>query len=166
MSESDMAEQFPMIVAASEPGADVAGIAALLIRFSDAVDQRRLADVAELFSIDGLFRPGERSIRGRAAIQAFYTARLSDERRRTRHLWSNLFVRPSGPKQARLEVVLTNYAFEPAVSEIALQMRIGNVVGRCESDDAGNWRFAEHLYQRIFATSLPLTGGTAEALRS
>jgi len=145
-----------MIVAASEPGSDVAGIAALLIRFSDAVDQRRPGDVAELFSIDALFRPGETSIRDRSAIQAFYAARLSDERRRTRHLWSNLFVRPIGPKQAELEVVLTNYAFEPAVSEFALQMRIGNVVGRCESDDAGKWRFAEHLYQRIFATSLPL----------
>ena len=155
-----------MIAAASEPGADVAGIASLLIRFSDAVDQRRPADVAELFSIDGLFRPGERSIRGRSAIQAFYTARLSDERRRTRHLWSNLFVRPSGPNQAQLEVVLTNYAFEPAISEIALQMRIGNVICRCEGDDTGKWCFAEHFYQRIFATSLPLAGGMAEVSRS
>jgi hypothetical protein len=51
-----MAEQFSMI-AASEGAADVAGIAALLIRFSDAVDQRRPADVAEQFSLDGLFRP-------------------------------------------------------------------------------------------------------------
>jgi hypothetical protein len=155
-----------MIVAASEPGADVAGIASLLIRFSDAVDQRRPADVAELFSIDGVFRPGEKSIRGRSAIQSFYTARLADERRRTRHLWSNLFVRRSGANQAQLEVVLTNYAFEPAISEVALQMRIGNVIGRCEGDDAGNWRFAEHFYQRIFATSLPLAGGTAEVPRS
>ena len=165
-----MAEQFsmsgPMIVAASADGSDVAGIAALLIRFSDAVDQRRPADIAELFSLEGVFRPGEKSICGRSAIQAFYTARQSDERRRTRHLWSNLFVRTVGPKQAQLEVVLTNYAFEPAVSEVALQMRIGNVVGRCESDDSGNWRFTEHLYQRIFATSLPLAGGTAEAPRS
>jgi hypothetical protein len=45
-------------------------------------------------------------------------------------------------------------------------MRIGNVVGVCESDDAGNWRFMEHLYERIFATSLPLAGGIAEAPRS
>ena len=156
----------PMIVAASEDGSDVAGIAALLIRFSDAVDQRRPADVAELFSLEGVFQPGEKSIRGRSAILAFYAARFSDERRRTRHLWSNLFVRPIDPKQARIEVVLTNYAFEPTVSAVALQMRIGNVVGRCESDDAGNWRFAEHLYERIFATSLPLAGGTAEAPRS
>jgi uncharacterized protein (TIGR02246 family) len=165
-----MAEQFsmsgPMIVAASADGSDVAGIAALLIRFSDAVDQRRPADIAELFSPEGVFRPGEQSIRGRPAIQALYTARFADERRRTRHLWSNLFVRTVGPKQARLEVVLTNYAFEPTVSEVALQMRIGNVVGVCESDDAGNWRFTEHLYQRIFATSLPLAGGTAEVPRS
>src|SRR4030088_2809080 len=123
-----MAEQFsmtapgPMIVAASEDGSDVAGVAALLIRFSDAVDQRRPAGIAELFSLDGLFRPGEPSISGRSGIPAVCSARLSDERRRTRHLWSNLFVRTAGPRQARLEVVLTNYAFEPAVSEVALQM--------------------------------------------
>jgi hypothetical protein len=161
-----MAEQLPMMVAASEPGADVNGIASLLIRFSNAVDQRRPTDIADLFSIDGLFRPGEPSIRGRSAIEAFYVARLADERRRTRHLWSNLFVRPAGPRQAQVEVVLTNYAFEPSVSETALQMRIGNVVCRCESDEAGNWRFAEHLYERIFATSLPLAGGLIETPRT
>jgi uncharacterized protein (TIGR02246 family) len=155
-----------MIVAASADGSDVGWIAALLIRFSDAVDQRRPADIAELFSPEGVFRPGEQNIRGRSAIEALYTGRFADERRRTRHLWSNLFVRTVGPKQARLEVVLTNYAFEPTVSEVALQMRIGNVTGVCESNDAGNWRFTGHLYQRIFATSLPLAGGTAEVPRS
>jgi hypothetical protein len=62
--------------------------------------------------------------------------------------------------------VLTNYAFEPSVSETALQMRIGNVVCRCESDEASKWRFAEHLYERIFATSLPLAGGLIETPRT
>jgi hypothetical protein len=85
---------------------------------------------------------------------------MSDERRRTRHVWSNLFVRPVSPQRAHFEVVLTNYAFEPTVSETALQMRIGNVVGQCESDESGAWRFSEHLYERIFATSLPLAGGS------
>jgi len=113
-----------------------------------------------------LFRPGERSIRGRSAIEAFYVTRQTDERRRTRHLWSNLFVRPAGPRQAHADVVLTNYAFEPAVSETALQMRIGNVVCRCESDEAGCWRFVEHLYERIFASSLPLAGGVMETPRT
>jgi len=60
-----MAEQFsvsgPMIVAASVDGSDVAGIAALLIRFSDAVDQRRPADIAELFSPEGCFSPASRA---------------------------------------------------------------------------------------------------------
>jgi hypothetical protein len=81
-------------------------------------------------------------------------------------LWSNLFVRPGAPQRAQLDVVLTNYAFEPTVSETAVQMRVGNVACRCESDDAGNWRFAEHLYQRIFAMSLPLAGGMAEPPRN
>src|SRR5882724_1151803 len=156
-----MAEQLPMIAATSEPGLALAGICALLIQFSNAVDQKKPRDIAELFSIEGLFRgPGDTSIRGRAAIQAFYTARMSDERRRTRHVWSNLFVRPVSPQRAHFEVVLTNYAFEPTVSETALQMRIGNVVGQCESDESGTWRFSEHLYERIFATSLLLAGGS------
>jgi hypothetical protein len=40
-----------MIVAASEPGSDVAGIATLLIRFSEAVHQKRPGAVAEVFSV-------------------------------------------------------------------------------------------------------------------
>jgi SnoaL-like domain len=152
-----------MMLAVGEPGADVAGIAALLIRFSDAVDQRRPAAVAEQFTVEGLFRPGDPTLHGRSAIQAFYTARFSDERRRTRHLWSNLFVRPTDARQAQVDVVLTNYAFEPAVSESTVQMRIGNVACRCEADEAGIWRFSEHLYERLFATTLPLAGSIAVA---
>jgi SnoaL-like domain len=166
VADPDMAEQLSVMVAASESGADVGGIASLLIRFSNAVDQRRPTDVADLFSVEGLFRPGDRSIRGRSAIEAFYIARMSDQRRRTRHLWSNLLVRQTAPLQAQVDVVLTNYAFEPAVSETALQMRIGNVVCRCEGDEAGHWRFVEHLYERIFATSLPLAGSVVETLRT
>jgi hypothetical protein len=154
------------IVASSEPPADTAGIALLLIRFSDAVDQRRPAEVPELFTVDGVFRPAERSMHGRQAIGDFYAARLSDERRRSRHLWSNLLVRPIRPLLVRFSVVLTNFAFEPVVSELDLQMRIGNVAGTCESDPHGNWRFAEHLYERLFATSLPLAGGGTPAART
>jgi hypothetical protein len=160
-----MAEESSIAVAASEGDADVGGVASLLIRFSDAVDRRKPADVAGLFSTEGLFRPGERSIRGSSAIEAFYIDRMADERRRTRHLWSNLVVRRVGPRLMQVSVVLTNYAFEPAVSEVTLQMRIGNVTCRCESDGAGNWHFLEQVYESIFAMSLPLAG-MAEIPRS
>jgi SnoaL-like domain len=145
------------MIAASESSFDIAGIAVLLIRFSDAVDQRQPSTIAELFTADGLFQPGDKSVRGRTAIQDFYAARLADARRRTRHLWSNLLVQPMLPGRVRFKAVLTNYAFEPAVSESAWQMRLGNVTGACEQDDDGHWRFAEQLYERVLATSLPLT---------
>jgi SnoaL-like domain len=145
------------MIAASEGPADTGGIARLLIRFSDAVDQRQPSTIAELFTVDGLFQPGENSVRGRTTIQDFYAARLADVRRRTRHLWANLLVQPELPRRVRFQAVLTNYAFEPAVSESAWQMRIGNVTGICEQDDDGNWRFAEHRYERVLATTLPLT---------
>jgi hypothetical protein len=143
------------IATATGPGADVQGISRLLIRFSEAVDSRRPADIAALFSADGLFKPGDKAIVGPAAIESFYRERLADPRRTTRHLWSNLLVGPAGADGARIQVVLTNYAFEPAVSETDVQMRLGDVTGRCVQDAGGEWLFAEHLYQRLYALRLP-----------
>ena len=138
------------------PDGDVDGLSLLLIRFSDAVDQRRPADAAAQFTEDGLFQPGPDPVRGRPQIEALYRRRFSDERRRTCHLWSNLQVHPAGTGEAELKVVLTNYAFEPAISEEVLQFRIGTVSGRCVKDGLGVWRFAEHLYERTFTSCLPV----------
>jgi SnoaL-like domain len=136
--------------------ADLNGISLLLIRFSNAVDKKSPADIAGLFTDDGVFKPGADAIRGRAQIESFYRGRLSDEKRRTCHVWSNLCVRPTGETDARVTVVLTNYAFEPSVSDQCLQFRIGNVSGLCVRDDRGAWRFAEHVYERIFTAALPI----------
>ena len=140
---------------AAVPGLDAEGVARLLIRFSEAVDGRRPAEIAAQFAPDGLFKPGETAIVGPAAIEAFYRQRQADPRRTTRHLWSNLVLTPDGEGALRIRVVLTNYAFEPAVSESEVQMRLGEVTGRCVRDDAGEWRFAEHRYQRQYALRLP-----------
>jgi uncharacterized protein (TIGR02246 family) len=147
--------------AAGEPVGGPAAAALVLFRFSDAVDQRRPEAVAELFTETALFRPGKAEHRGRAAIETFYRERLSDPRRTTRHLWANVEVRSVSDTEARIKAVLTNYAFEPEVSETDLQMRVGNVEGRCVAGPDGRWRFAEHLYERIFAVSLPLGAAAA-----
>jgi hypothetical protein len=128
----------------------------LLLRFSEAVDQRAPAAVAGCFTRDALFRPGTREIVGAHDIGLFYHERLADPRRRTRHSWTNVVVDARGPDTARVTALLTNYAFEPKVAEDALQMRIGNVECRLERDMDGVWRFAEHLYENAFAVSLPL----------
>lgn len=141
------------IVAAS--GAGAGDIAGLLVSFSEAVDRRRPSEIARLFAPGGVFRPGAREMRGPEDIEAFYKERLADPRRVTRHLWNNLRIIPLDEGEVLLDVVLTVYAFEPQVSETELQMRIGDVSGRCVLED-GQWRFAEHLYQRTFATCLPL----------
>ena len=143
------------LVAAGPAGLDVSGVARLLIRFSEAVDGRRPADIAALFVAEGLFKPGDKAITGPAAIEAFYGERLRDPRRTTRHLWSNLTVARDGQEAVRIRVVLTNYALEPAVSESEVQMRLGEVTGRCVQDPNGEWLFAEHFYQRQYAVRLP-----------
>lgn len=143
------------LVATAPAGLDVNGVARLLIRFSEAVDGRRPADIAALFVADGVFKPGDKAIAGPAAIEAFYRERLKDPRRTTRHLWSNLTVAPSAEGGVQVRAVLTNYAFEPAVSESEVQMRLGEVAGHCVQDPNGEWLFAEHVYQRQYALRLP-----------
>lgn len=132
------------------------GLEALLVGFGRAVDRRQPLAVAECFTDQGLFRPGDTEIRGRDAVSAFYQDRLADPRRVTRHLWGNIHVQPVSPTQARLTALLTTYAIEPKVSLTDLQMRIGDVDCLCQRQDDGLWRFVEHLYVRAFTTRLPL----------
>jgi hypothetical protein len=153
---SDPASVSP-IVGSTDPGFDTNGITLLLLGFSEAVDTRRPQEIAEQFTADGLFKPGDTAIHGPAAIEAFYRDRLRDPRRTTRHLWANLRVTPSADDLADIRVVLTNYAFDPAVSETEVQLRVGNVSGVCAKGPDGRWRFAEHVYERLFALRLPLS---------
>jgi hypothetical protein len=130
----------------------------LLYRFSEAVDNRRPSAVSDQFTSDGVFLAGTVELRGREAIEAFYVSRLADPRRRTRHVWSNVESLTVGPAEVRIRAVLTNYAFEPQVSESCLQMRLGNVDLCCTADATGRWRFKEHTYERVYTAQLPLDG--------
>jgi hypothetical protein len=145
------------IAGSTDPGFDTNGVSLLLLRFSDAVDSRRPQEIAEQFTAEGLFKPGASAIHGPAAVEAFYADRLRDLRRTTRHLWSNLHLTPSADDRAEIRVVLSNYAFEPAVSELEVQLRVGNVSGACVRGADGRWRFAEHVYERLYALRLPLS---------
>jgi hypothetical protein len=145
------------IAGSADPDFDTNGVSLLLLRFSDAVDCRRPQEIAEQFTADGLFKPGATAIHGAGAVEAFYADRLRDPRRTTRHLWSNLHVAPSAHDRADIRVVLSNYAFDPAVSETEVQLRIGNVSGVCARGADGRWRFAEHVYERLYALRLPLS---------
>lgn len=127
----------------------------LLLRFTQAVDRRRADLAADCFLPEGLFRPGDKEIAGRAAILAFYEQRLADPKRRTRHVWSNVIAVEEARGVVRVTALLTNYALEPSVALDAVQMRIGDVDCRIERDSDGVWRFAEHLYDRAYAISLP-----------
>jgi hypothetical protein len=153
---SDTARVSP-IAGSTDPGSDTNGVSLLLLDFSEAVDARRPQEVAEQFTADGLFKPGDIAIYGPAAVEAFYRDRLRDPRRTTRHLWSNLRVTPSAEDLADIRVVLSNYAFDPAVSETEVQLRVGNVCGVCAKAPDGRWRFAEHIYERLYALRLPLS---------
>ncbi|HXA40546.1 MAG TPA: nuclear transport factor 2 family protein [Phenylobacterium sp.] len=153
---SDSARLGP-IAGSADPGFDPNGIALLLLRFSEAVDSRRPQEIAEQFTAGGVFKPAAAALQGPAAVEAFYADRLRDPRRTTRHLWSNLYVAPAADGRAEIRVALSNYAFDPAVSETEVQLRVGNVSGVCARGADGRWRFAEHVYERLYALRLPLS---------
>jgi hypothetical protein len=136
--------------------AEDSGPIELLYRFSEAVDQRRPEDVARCFAADAIFRRDANNTVGEAAILDLYRRRMSDPRRKTRHVWANLVLVERTEQRAEVTAILTNYALEPFVSEGELQMRIGNVRCVLARDPAGQWRFAEHHYDMAFATKLPL----------
>jgi hypothetical protein len=137
--------------------ANVGPLALLLARFSNAVDRKKPRAIAALFADGAVFQPVDTPIVGPEAVEAFYAARLADERRRTRHVWSNLLVRPLPGGRAEYEAVLTNYAFEPTVSEESLQVRVGNVWGVCSGAAPTDWRFETHFHERVYAAAMPLT---------
>jgi uncharacterized protein (TIGR02246 family) len=144
-------------LAPSVDSADTGPVALLLARFSNAVDQKRPEAIASLFTADGLFAPVGEPMQGPTAIETFYEERLGDDRRRTRHVWSNLIVRPMAEGRAHFEAVLTNYAFEPTIAADAVQVRIGNVWGVCSGEQPGDWRFETHYFERLYSAAMPLS---------
>lgn len=129
----------------------------LLYRFTDAVDRRDADEAARCFTPDAVFRPGSKSVGGAGEIKEFYRSRFADPRRKTRHLWSNVRGFGQGGGSMRVTAILTNYAYEPAVSEATLQMRIGNVDCLLQQHSGGPWLFAEHLYESAYSVSLPFS---------
>ena len=127
----------------------------LLYRFSEAVDGRRPEATAACFTIDAIFQRDANRTVGSADILAFYRERMADPRRKTTHIWSNAAEIERDDDTAVVTAVLTNYAFEPAVSESDLQMRVGRVRCLLKRNAAGEWQFAEHLYENAFAIKLP-----------
>jgi ketosteroid isomerase-like protein len=144
-------------LAPSADGADTGPVALLLAKFSNAVDQKQPKEIASLFTPDAMFMPTGEPIQGPPAIETFYESRLGDDRRRTRHVWSNLIVRPMAKGRAHFEAVLTNYAFEPTITDGAVQVRIGNVWGVCSGNQPGEWRFETHYFERLYAAAVPLS---------
>lgn len=160
MNESGNVERLVSLQGSSPPaGLQGSDATSILWRFSDAVDKRDASATAHLFARDGVFRRAGEIICGRANIESFYWSRMADPGRVTRHLWSNVKCLPSDHWDARLEAVLTTYAFEPQISQTHLQLRIGNVVCRCVPDADEGWVFAEHAYERLFVAYLPLNPG-------
>ncbi len=128
----------------------------LLYRFSDAVDHRRPEATAACFTTDAIFQRDSNRTVGSADILALYRERMADPRRKTTHIWSNATQVERNDDAAAVTAILTNYAFEPAVSESDLQMRIGRVRCLLKRNAAGEWQFAEHLYENAFAIKLPI----------
>jgi len=73
-----------------------AAIAALLNEFCWRVDACRGSEVAELFVEAGTIDTPRFNLVGRDAIHSWFSARADPRSRLSRHIWTNLRVRPDG----------------------------------------------------------------------
>ena len=144
-------------LAPSVEAKDVGPISLLLAKFGSALDRQKIDSAVSLFAGDAIFQPAGSPIRGRAELEAFFAKRHGDARRRTCHTWSNLVVRPLMEGRAQYEVILTNYVFDPAVSESEVEVRVGSVWGVCRGAGPDSWCFESHFHERIHAAAMRLT---------
>jgi hypothetical protein len=135
----------------------VGPIALLLAKFASALDRQKIDAAVSLFTTDGVFQPAGNPIRGEIELEAFFAKRHGDMRRRTCHTWSNLVVRPLSEGRSQYEVVLTNYVFDPGVSEDDVEVRVGAVWGVCRGAGPDSWCFESHFHERIHAAAMRLT---------
>lgn len=113
----------------------------LVISYTHLVDGGRAADVADLFTEDGVWTAGRTRYEGRSAIRAAFTRRQESDRT-SRHVCTNLQIDVIDADRATGLVYLTLYRFDgpgPAAPEAELVGDYRDVFVRTPE----GWRFAE-----------------------
>ena len=107
-------------------------IIALEIDYWFDVDHHWGRHAQEFYVPDGLFAIGDSPMRGRKAVQEFYSWRESRGARVARHVVSNLRVRVQDSQNARLDCILHLYAADGApILESRPAIMIADIESEC-----------------------------------
>ena len=143
-------------------------IEALNAEFAYRIDHDQSDGVADLFIEDGIYgrSTGERSV-GRAAIAETYRQRAARGARTTRHLFTNLRLRPESERLVRGTVILTLFAEDGVPPLPANPMLVADYDDVYVLCDDGRWRYRERIITWLFtrpgAASPLALGRTAKA---
>lgn len=118
---------------------------ALLTEFAWRVDHGQAARVHELFTADGSIRGPGLAMTGRDEIAREFAARGRDERRVSRHVWSNPRFERLDETAVRVTTAVQTYIHRlgegDTLPAAAFTLVVGDSIDVIEQCDDGRWRF-------------------------
>ncbi len=128
-------------------------IAALIADYWLRVDLRLPEPVDALYTENGVFHAGALELRRRAAIKSYFTQRNREQAasgRLTRHVQTNLHIRPLGPDRASCRSTVLVFAGQ---GDLPLQTSTPATVADAEDEflrTADGWRFLSRRLTPVF----------------
>ena len=126
----------------------------LIMRYTHLVDSGRAAEIADLFTADGVWRTDDFSMDGRDEIRAGFERRQGVTRRQSRHVCTNVVVEVDGDRATGL-CYLVNYRHDSSsgTAEHPAPADVPKFVGEyhdvfVRTDDG--WRFADRYCDMVF----------------
>ena len=141
-------------------------IEALNAEFAYLIDHDRSAEVADLFTEDGIYgRSAGGSSVGREAIRDSYRRRKDAGIRTARHIFTNLRLTPLADGRVAGNCILLLFAQDGPPPHPADPMVVADYDDVYERGDDGRWRFKKRVITWIFArdgASSPLLLGASK----
>lgn len=126
----------------------------LIIDYTHRVDFGEATRIADLFTVDGVWRSDEFSMEGQAAIRAGFERRQGVARRRSRHVCTNIAVTVEGDVATAVSY-LVNYRHDSqtGVAESPAPAGLPKYVGEYHDSfvrTADGWRFSSRFFTIAF----------------
>ena len=124
--------------------------AALITRYTHLVDEGQASEVADLFTVDGVWASPESTLEGRDAIRAAFLRR-EQSRRRSRHVCTNVAIDVADESNAAGLCYLT--LFRTDTEEIPARGTSPDLVGVYRDrfvHTSDGWRFASRVTEVSF----------------
>lgn len=130
--------------------ADRAAIIELSARFAWLIDHCGGHGVSELFVAEGRYGYEDVWCEGRGEIEEFYERRRKPGTRRSRHVFSNVWVEFEGEARARSHSILTLFATDGDPASSASPISIIDYSDELIKLDDGVWRYRERRVSPVF----------------